>query len=300
MEETNSALRSAPCHLLRLPRELRDQIYAHAFSHEPGLYFHRTEPYKAAFSTSDTEFIQANQLQYTCRQLRAETLGLEWGYSDLIFQRCYDVPQKGKNLYLERSPAVQFTGFIDMCDERWRQRLRRVHLHMKRLPWPNENDVLSARDLHTVVSICECYPQMTILWNNNLVMPYSRSLLDLLCDSLMLARAVRVSFPAEKYASELQLRVPWSQTRLLHSFWHVKSKDERQRDGMCFMGKQCRTRTTAENFRIVPFDKLVYDEELTRKKLHAEMHMDDEDAEGKMALYEKRVAVIREWFENGL
>jgi hypothetical protein len=300
MEDTNLVLRSVRCHLLRLPRELRDQIYASAFSHEPGLYFHRTEPYKAAFSTSDTELIEANQLQYTCRQLRAETLGVEWGYNDLIFQERCDVPQKGENVYLERFPAVQFTGFMDMCDEKWRQRMRRVHLHIKGLSMPTENDLLSARDLHTVVSICESYPQMTILWHNNLVMPFFLPLLDVLGSCLMLARAVRVSSPADKYANELQVRVPWSQARLLHSYWHVRSKDERQRDGMCLMGKQCRTRIMAENFRIVPFDKLAYDEGLTRKRLREEMSMDDKGAEGKMALYEKRVLVVREWFDNGL
>jgi hypothetical protein len=71
--------------LLRLPRELRDQIYAYALHQGSCLYFHRKGDYKVYFSTSSRQPQEIDELQYIYRQLRSETLGLEWQLNGFVF-----------------------------------------------------------------------------------------------------------------------------------------------------------------------------------------------------------------------
>jgi hypothetical protein len=71
--------------LLRLSRELRDQIYAYALHQGGCLYFHRKGDYKAYFSTSSRQPQEIVELQYMCWQLRSEALGLEWQLNGFTF-----------------------------------------------------------------------------------------------------------------------------------------------------------------------------------------------------------------------
>jgi hypothetical protein len=155
------------------------------------------------------------------------------------------------------------------------------------------------RDLYTGVHICERYPQLTILWHSNLTSPIRQQALGVLSNCIMIARAIRHDFSVNPYVKELQLEVAWGQTSFHHRMWHARTKEEMQKEGICFMGKSCFTRIEAKYFIIMPFHTLVYDEGLTRKKLWEEMRMDDEGAQGKMALFGRRVAVVKEWFDYG-
>jgi hypothetical protein len=139
--------------LLRLSRELHDEIYAYALYKPNGVYIYREEVGKANFSTSPHKNRNINPLQSTCHQLRAETLGLERQFNELIFH----AEQHQNREFMGKTPAVQFLGFLDMCSEAWRQRVRRVAL----LPYSVEaceNSPLLIADVHLVMFLCERYP----------------------------------------------------------------------------------------------------------------------------------------------
>jgi hypothetical protein len=169
--------------LLQLPRELRDQIYTYALYEPTGLHYRRSGTYKAEFTTQTcSDGLEYNQLQYTSRQLRHETLHLDRTLNTLIFQHT-PTPQSrdgddgegneesGKPVL--KDPAVQFMGFLDTCSQASRLRLRHIRLHYNHCyPAPScENghqlpiDVSHNADLAIVAGFCEQYPNVTVWWH---------------------------------------------------------------------------------------------------------------------------------------
>ncbi|ORY15996.1 hypothetical protein BCR34DRAFT_584698 [Clohesyomyces aquaticus] len=115
------------CHLLRLPRELRDEIWKFALSEPNGLFYRRVDDDKSfklyttpTPSTEDEDLDtdaaanrEANQLKYVCRQLYTETAGLGLKLNDLTFSR-YE--PRGTNVPPETN--VELGVFVKACSYR--------------------------------------------------------------------------------------------------------------------------------------------------------------------------------------
>ncbi|KAF2728118.1 hypothetical protein EJ04DRAFT_556952 [Polyplosphaeria fusca] len=101
-------------------------------------------------------------LPYTCRLLYAETAGIELSLNDLIF---YYHPKR-TGTYVKRPTGVQFLGFLDMCDEKWRCCIRKVWLRNDintngRQDVENEDRPV---DLHVVIDNLSHYRNMHVIW----------------------------------------------------------------------------------------------------------------------------------------
>ncbi|KAH7091496.1 hypothetical protein FB567DRAFT_617133 [Paraphoma chrysanthemicola] len=79
------------CFLFELPRELRDMIYVYALSSESGLFKDNTWPSPLneldghLYVTDGLNKRRSNPLKLVCKQLRAETTGLELSLNALTF-----------------------------------------------------------------------------------------------------------------------------------------------------------------------------------------------------------------------
>ncbi|CAO2647151.1 Nn.00g080730.m01.CDS01 [Neocucurbitaria sp. VM-36] len=286
--QTASSGRRPTSPFFRLPRELRDYIYAYALYEPEGLFFQRQEDYKASFTSQQYETKEQNQLKYVCHQIRSEILGVEWQLNELIFSTD-DAPC---GHYMSKVPAVQFLGFLDMCSEVWRKRLRRVRLHCPGLSlYSCEDNPQHIQNLHVVAQICENYPQLTVLWHNGLCAKSDLGV-SLLVDGLMFATAVRPDFPMAKYLRELQLSPIWCMTVIYHNLWRADPISDRITCA-CW-GGTCGKRIQAKNFRIVPFVE-TFDESTFRKA----MGEGRRDREENDMIFERRVALAKEWSVNG-
>jgi hypothetical protein len=202
--------------LLRLPRELRDKIYVYALHEPSGLYYQRTGLYGAQFTRKpDGTRTAFNQLQFTNRQLRQETLHLDHQLNTLIFPQL--VQEDGKTA--SKCPAVQFMGFLEMCSELARRRLRDIRLHYnERFPKPEcpvrflPIDAVHNGDLLNVAFFCEEYPNVTVWWHTRAItslchshdpcMTVRQTVLEA---GLMLTRALRPGY--DLFAAYRELRM---------------------------------------------------------------------------------------------
>ena len=144
-------------------------IYTYAL-HEPlGLYYKRTGLYSAQFTRKpDGTRTAFNQLQFTNRQLRQETQHLDHHLNTLIFPQLNQ--EDGKPI--SKCPAVQFMGFVEMCEIPARRRLGNIRLHYnERFPKPEcpitfmPIDAVHNGDLLNVAYFCEEYPNVTVWWH---------------------------------------------------------------------------------------------------------------------------------------
>jgi hypothetical protein len=279
--------------LLRLPRELRDEIYTYALYEPNGVYFHREDVDQANFSTSPHENQDINPLQSTCRQLRAETFGLEWEFNEFIFY----CDEHRNGTFMKKNPAAQFLGFLEMCTETWRQRVRHVSL----LPYTVEaceNNPLLLQDLHLIMCLCERYPLMTVRWHLELL-PHAcgRSTLEaFLHNGLVFAESVRANFQFDKARNkELDFRPWFGGLTLYHKLW---CKDPVFGGFSGCRRSQCENMIRAKNFRIILF-KERFTESECEKTFAFEVAEADDDPEKKI-LDEKRLALAKEWWINRL
>jgi hypothetical protein len=272
--------------LLRLPRELRDEIYAYALYEPNRVYLHRENVDKANFSTSPHENRDINPLQSTSRQLRAETFGLEWEFNEFIFY----CDEHRNGTFMKKNPAAQFLGFLEMCTEIWRQRLRHVTL----LPYTVEaceNNPFLVQDLHVIMYLCKCYPLMTVRWHLELL-PHAcrRSTLEaFLHNGLVFAEAVRAKFTFDEN-KELNFRPWFGGLTLYHRFW---CKDPVSGGFSGCRRSLCENMIRAKNFRIILF-KERFTESECEKLFASEVAEADDDPEKKI-LDEKRLALAKEW-----
>jgi hypothetical protein len=203
--------------LLRLPRELRDEIYNYALHEPSGLYYQRTGLYGAQF-TRKSDGIRAafNQLQFINRQLRQETQHLEHRLNTLIFPQL--IQEDGK--MVSKCPAVQFMGFLELCNEPTRRRLQNIRLHYnERFPKPEcpvrflPIDAVHNGDLLNVAFFCEEYPNVTVWWHTRALtsrchshdprMTVRQTVLEA---GLMLTGALRPGY--DVFAAYRELRMP--------------------------------------------------------------------------------------------
>jgi hypothetical protein len=204
--------------LLRLPRELRDEIYNYALHEPSGIYYQRTGLYSAQFTRKpDGTRTAFNQLQFTNRQLRQETQHLDHQLNTLIFPQL--TQEDGKTV--SKCPAVQFMGFLDMCSIPARRRLRNIRLHYnERFPKPEcprvhplPIDAVHNGDLLNVAFFCEEYPDVTVWWHTRALTalchshdPYMTVRQTVLEAGLMMTRALRPEY--DLFAAYRELRMP--------------------------------------------------------------------------------------------
>ncbi|KAF2267463.1 hypothetical protein CC78DRAFT_566211 [Lojkania enalia] len=274
------AMSSRSCSLLRLPRELRDMIYRYALSHYDGLFYHRVEDYKANFYSSEDAFYEFNQLKYACRQLYHETAGKELIRNDLIFVSRPD--RKGK--YLERPTGVQFLGFLDMCHEVWRQRIRRVWLrnYCKIEQDRGENP----RDLHIIIDYCKIHPRTTVFWELSQINWLN-------CPAILISEGLHweTAFRGTELSSKCaKYKVAWigGSQMVYTSLWRCwKSMGPRRG------GREIED-INVPNFRFMPWGRDQFDEKKFRQSIDTqEPTLEDEIKKAWLEL-------VREWYTVGM
>lgn len=124
MSDPSIPCQADSCHLLRLPREVRDAIYSWALFEPDGLFYRYEENTPSQFrmfSSLDAAMsgtaMDPNRLKYVCRLLYDETRGLGIALNDLHFVR----------FNLSHPPSSeQFLAFTSHCSPRRLDQLRTV------------------------------------------------------------------------------------------------------------------------------------------------------------------------------
>jgi hypothetical protein len=271
------------CYFLCLPRELRDQIYTYALYEEDGIFYYRDQEYKSAFARLKHDCTGINQLQYTCWQLREETKSLEMKLNELVFLK--DAERHGE--YIERTPAEQLLGFLDMCSEMWRHRLRRVHLQHTSLTFKDCKDnskyIFSLRH---IVYACQRYPEMLVLWHMNL--GNTERPTRFFVEGLMWEYGCRAISDSEYWLKELEIAPVWCRSTFYLNIWHTSQLSCRHDST-----KPCDKPLEAANFRLLPSNEKGWEEGFRTKLLQVE-------GEGNEDVVEKRMTLARKWSKNGI
>ncbi|KAH6882880.1 hypothetical protein BKA58DRAFT_26373 [Alternaria rosae] len=279
--------------LLRLPRELRDRIYTYALHESDGLIFHREDDYKAYFCTDWRQPREANQLKYTCWQLRSETLKVEWQLNDLVFLS--HGSRRGR--FLGKHPAAQLLGFLDMCSEVWRQRVRRIVLLAQEDMGGNDSIAKlhhHVHDLNLVALTCENYPLITVRWHLNLG---QESLSDMIMYGLVVVLGLRGNAVAVvNLLKELGMKPEFVR---MGSFFQSWCREWRR----CCGFNAYENVLPVRNMRIVPFGEIIDAEEL-RMKMGWRNAGDEPthwDAPGVAGahFFEERLTLAKEWARDG-
>ncbi|KAF2740049.1 hypothetical protein EJ04DRAFT_508462 [Polyplosphaeria fusca] len=180
------------CHLLALPRELRDRIYENVLTDDDGLICVATvagantgkEPstqFQFLSHTDDESKQGSNQLRYVCRQLHQETCGLALGYNNLIF-----------------TSTTQFSTFLATCSPYHQSQMRTVTIQEHIIPLYGKCFPLGWTT-HLVAtslcSLCRAQPNLTMY----IILDYFNADTDFgdwMVFGGALQYAVRGSFPA--------------------------------------------------------------------------------------------------------
>ncbi|KAF2715413.1 hypothetical protein K504DRAFT_497286 [Pleomassaria siparia CBS 279.74] len=288
MASDTTSPQPSTCYLLCLPRELRDQIYTYVLYEEDGIIYYRDQKYKSAFTRTKHDRTGINQLQYTCSQLRAETEALEMKLNDVVFLKDAQRHGHGHDEYMERTPAEQFLGFLDMCSEAWRQRLRRVHLQHTGLSLNGcKGNAEYMSSLHLIVYVCQRYPAMLVLWHMDL--EDTEHPKRFLVKGLMWAYGCRSQSHLCYWLEQVKMAPAWCSATFYMNVWHASHQQCRHDDTT---GRQ--VPIEAANFRLLPSFEKGWEEGFRRKLLEIE------GEEGMEDVVEKRMALAREWSKNGI
>lgn len=284
----------ATCSLLGLPRELRDIIYAYALHSPEGLFYHRHDDYKTLLSSSPDSATEFNQLKYACRMLYAETAGFEILHSDLVFS----VGPDREGLYVEKMPAVQFSGFLDMCHESWQDRIRLVHLRNMHNPtralemWEDSG----SRDLHLIVHWCSLHPLARVFWELPILSDIGqKDPLLFISDGIMFKNAFRRSNRnSGRLVKELNLYLVWGTMQIYEALWRNDLR------GIDPAKRKVKELIESDNFRVIPSDGPFRESEF-RETIEAEIL--NRTVDGGRASPEAMQACVelaRSWYTCGL
>lgn len=285
--------------LLQLPRELRDMIYNYALYQPSGLFYYRDQDYKSHLCASADTQAEFNQLKYTCRQLRQETVGLELKLqNDVVFL----IGPDRKGLYVEKLPAVQFLGFLDMCHETWRRRIHRVFLRSHHPPnhQIQTYDNANIFDLHLLVRLCHNYPNFLLFWEYPLC--YSSGQQEpssFLSDGLMFELGFRSNSVNRKRVwrtfQSLNIQVALGCATIYQSMWRRDIPRSR------FWQSQYREPSLeAPNFRVLPPDG-PFDEDEFRHRIDTWVeNFTPRRAPTTTQMKEGWVALARKWYTEGI
>ena len=149
--------------LLSLPREIRDIISQLSLTEPEGLYC-RKPPYVPKYRLyTDTYCVtEANKLKYVCKQLYAETAGLEILFNDVTFPR---TPAASN----DPDPHVvgSFLSFWASVRPKWHSRKLTFVIQKPTssdAPGPEESmrASLPEEDSKPLIQICRQFPNVTI------------------------------------------------------------------------------------------------------------------------------------------
>lgn len=206
MDTSDDAPPSASsCDFLRLPGEIRNAIYAYTLTIQKGLmyYYGKDEVgrlYDIGFSLledeartsqnkyhSEENFLEANQLKYTNRQLYAETRGLVLRYNHIIFE-----------------DIVELAAFLRSCPPTHLERLRDIEVVNPVFHWEKIEYTAQAQDRGEVFDFCRHHPQVLI-----------RSIMRTpLSAAHFLLMAVHVELSARKSVAVLERTIPSESLRV--------------------------------------------------------------------------------------
>ncbi|KAG9190242.1 hypothetical protein G6011_08330 [Alternaria panax] len=109
------SLNESRCHLLELPRELRDDIYKSALAFDEGLSIakgirlHPTDLNMNAEGKGQAVILEANTLKYTCHQINDETRTFLMRVNNIFTFRSTSESDPGFDRFLEFARAFQIT-----------------------------------------------------------------------------------------------------------------------------------------------------------------------------------------------
>lgn len=276
----------ARCGFFSLPRELRDMIYSYALYQPGGLYFHRDELYKAKLCASEDTTEEFNALKSTSKQLRHETLGLELKlHNDLIF-----VKKDGRNgHYVEKTPQIQFLGFLDMCHEVWRRFIRRVYIRDCSEWKDTKAEIL---DVHLVVHLCHNYPEWLVFWYLPVRLGHDTAPRFLATGFMFLITTLRPGQPRKIWGICTALKIPvvLGERHIAHRIWRPDLR----------MPDYNAPSIEAPNFRILleyrPFDAEGFRRDSVDYLSNVTPTLTREATDG---LADAWVAIARDWYTNG-
>jgi hypothetical protein len=268
-----------------------------------------------------------NDLKFVCRQLRAETRGLEVEINELIFLKdknrariptahaCDDhvdsdtKPGIENTEYISKNPSIQLLGFLDMCSESWRQRLRLIRLRRTKFDiFDLENNYFV--DFHAIVYYCQRYPKLTVLWQAEIFSkihetmdcflnsrPYPSKIVPIKEPAIFLSHGIMWLFAfrgitqADILKKELDLPdnvkhiyiLGWQ--KVMRMRWRANC-EHRPRCLDCHV--------SARNFRFVP----VEDEHQWHVRFRRWLM--ECGIEREPAIIDKYVAVAKDWVQNGM
>lgn len=293
-----------PPELVRLPRELRDQIYEYALYSPPGLYYYQTDAGVPEFAAEPSRDRPVNALKHTSRQLRRETLGLEHKLNNHLVTFLGSTTLADGTV-IRQCPAEQFLHFVSLqCGETARQtRLpRNIRLHYNLAPeeGPPAGRLLEAEDpypvtsLHAVARFCETRPDVTVWWYTRVLEDIHYGRHEMTGESILeagveLGTILRSDFPWRELTAGLMLLPVHYIHRACHEAWHPPGCLVQHDDNMCRYDIRLKT----QNFRLLP--------EVVEGRREWEEECWDEWRDWHSSeVIAKRIEVIRGFIENGI
>ncbi|KAF2011861.1 hypothetical protein BU24DRAFT_465454 [Aaosphaeria arxii CBS 175.79] len=292
---TTSALAPPPtCRLLDLPRELRDLIYTYALYSPDGLFYQRYDDYKAILSPSLESAVEWNQLKYTCRALYHEVAGLELQMNDEL---TFVAGPSRHGKHIERMPAVQFLGFLDMCHAKWQDCVRQVHLRNLHssmhalVMWEDSG----SQDLHLIVYWCQLHPRARVFWELPILGDIGQNdPLLFISDGIMFKNAFRSSRDHGRLVKDLNLYLVWGTLQVYEALWRSDLK------GMARHKRKLMEPIEAENFRVRPSDG-PFKEADFRKTIEAEvLNRTVDGGRASPEVMQACVQLARSWYTFGI
>ena len=209
---------------------------------------------------------------------------MEWQLNEFNFYS-----NQHRNGTFKKTPAAQFVGFLDMCTEAWRQRIRRVTLRSQSYAMEAcQNNPLLMADLHLVTHTCERYPSMTVQWHLELL-PHAcsrSSLVSFLHNDFIFAEVKSRGLRIEPHLERLEVQAIGAYLALYHKFWCTKDNGQGH-------SLECESMIRAKNFRTAPFNER-FTESAFENLVVFKAGEADEDVENK-TVDEKRLALTKGW-----
>lgn len=165
---------------------------------------------KTKLCTGTRLLVEANQLQYVCRQLRAETRGLSLRYNDVVFR---------SHIGELDTPAKQCDRFLHQCSQPWQTCIRTIiikgtHRISALEQWCHAGTIPGAVFLNGIIEgpgltkvslgaieFCRRHPQTTV--KHHLADVHGEHYIALFHKALLYQARVRGSVPAQLFGSEL-------------------------------------------------------------------------------------------------
>ncbi|KAF1944323.1 hypothetical protein EJ02DRAFT_98719 [Clathrospora elynae] len=174
--------------LLRLSAELRNDIYQYVLTPDCKLFFSEAKPGRKArvvFENGD-EHQEFNQIKYVCRQLYAETAGLEAKYNMIYVHGSFP---RGKG------PAQKFSEFLATCSRPRVSWFRNVLLSTSS-HYNMDSFIEPANFLFAIADFCRNNPDAAVVYSPRAFDSRSRKVYTFVLMGVYLTMAVRNKIPS--------------------------------------------------------------------------------------------------------